>query len=432
MYKTMLAVSRKICFSLSTRIALSIGASLFSVACPAQQQPALSWAQIHDLFLRSNLVLQAQEQSIASSRAAETTAGLRPNPTFQNDTTSATIGIYQEFEIGGKRQSRMRSARLATQIAQTDAADTRRTLMLSLRQAFVSALQARSDLQLAHESLENYQKTVEINRQMFQQGEISRADFLRIELQILQFQTDLDDATLELKTAKAALRGMLGKAALPEEFDLAGELKADPFDKDLAELKMLALQNRPDLKSAQTGRDKAAADLRLAQANRWPDPTIGASYLHTGGELPGPHWFQPFYPKGSSSNAMGVGIASIPIPIFNRNQGEVARARSEQLRAGLLADSAEVQVIQDVESAYANFISARERLRMYEGTYLGYAKESLDIEEFSFHKGGASILDFLDAQRTYRATQLAYRQQLATYLNALAALQSAAGLELTQ
>jgi len=216
---------------------------------------------------------------------------------------------------------------------------------------------------------------------MFQQGEISRADFLRIELQTLQFQTDLDDATLELNTAKAALRGMLGKAALPGDFDLAGELKADPFDKDLAELKMLALQNRPDLKSAQIGRDKAAADLRLAQANRWPDPTIGASYLHTGSEVPGPHWFQPFYPKGSSSNAMGVGIASIPIPIFNRNQGEVARAQSEQLRAGLLADSAEIQVVQDVESAYANFVSARERLRMYEDTYLGTGDSSVRLAE---------------------------------------------------
>ena len=104
---------------------------------------------------------------------------MRPNPTFQNDTTSATIGVYQEFEIGGKRQARIQSAQLATRISQTDAEDTRRTLMLSLRQAFVAALQAKSDLQLARESLANYQKTVDINRQMFQEGEISRADFLR-------------------------------------------------------------------------------------------------------------------------------------------------------------------------------------------------------------------------------------------------------------
>jgi cobalt-zinc-cadmium efflux system outer membrane protein len=208
-------------------------------------------------------------------------------------------------------------------------------------------------------------------------------------------------------------------------------LKAPPFDKDLAELKKLALQNRPDLKSAETGREKAAADLRLALANRWPDPTIGTSFLHTGNEFPGPSWFEPFYPRGAASNAMGIGVASIPLPIFNRNQGEIARAKSEQIRAGLLAEAATNQAIEDVESAYANFVSARDRLQMYEHTYLGEAKESLDIEDFSFHQGGASVLDYLDAQRTYRATQLAYRQQLAAYLDALAQLQSAAGIDVT-
>jgi outer membrane protein, heavy metal efflux system len=401
------------------------------MATPAQQQPVYTWEQIHALFLRSNPTLRAQEQGVVSNRAAEITAGLRPNPTLQNDTTSATVGIYQEFEIGGKRAARIGSAKVATQISESDSEDARRTLTLSLRQAFVSALQARSDLEFARDNLANYQKTVDIDNDMFQHGEISRADFLRIQLQMLQFQTDLDDATLEMKTAKATLRGLLGAANLPQDFEVEGELKAAPFDKDLAELEQLAIENRPDLKSAERGRVKAAADLRLAKANAWPDPTIGISYLHTGNEIPGADWFQPFYPKGSSSNAMGLGVASIPIPIFNRNQGEIARAESEQFRSDFLVSAARTQVIQDVESAYAQFTSARDRLHMYEQTYLGFAKESLDIEEFSFHKGGASILDFLDAQRTYRATQLAYRQELAEYLNALAQLQTAAGMDLT-
>jgi cobalt-zinc-cadmium efflux system outer membrane protein len=412
------------------RVVVLAGCVGAALAAPAQQ-PTYTWEQIHDLFVRSNPTLRAFEQSVVSNRAAEITAGLRPNPTFQNDTTSATFGIYQEFEIGGKRSARLGSAKLATQISQTDSADTHRTLTLNLRQAFVSALQAKSDLEFAQEALTNYQKTVDIDKEMFQHGEISRADFLRIELQMMQFQTDLDDAKLEMKTAKAALRGLLGAVSLPQEFEVEGDLKATAFDKDLPELEKLAIENRPDLKSAQTGQAKAAADLKLAKANAWPDPTIGVSYLHTGNEIPGPDWFQPFYPKGSSSNAMGLGIASIPIPIFNRNQGEVARAQSEQVRAQLLTDAARAQVVQDVELAYAAFTSARDRLQMYEGTYLGFAKESLDIEEFSFHKGGASILDFLDAQRTYRTTQLAYRQQLASYLNALAQLQAAAGVDVT-
>jgi cobalt-zinc-cadmium efflux system outer membrane protein len=410
--------------------ALLAGIVLGAIACPAQQ-PTFNWEQIHDLFLRSNPTIRAQEQSIVSNRAAEVTASLRPNPTLQNDTTSATIGIYQEFETGGKRAARMRSAGLATQISQTDAADVRRTLTLNLRLAFISALQAKSDLQFAHDNLTNYQRTVDLNKELLQLGEIARADFLRIELQMLQFQTDLDDATLELKTAKATLRGLLGPGSVPDEFDIRGDLKAAPFDKDLPDLEKLALQSRPDLQSAESARVKAAADVRLAQANRWPDPTIGASYLHTGNQIGGPDWFQPFYPKGTSSNAMGFGIASIPIPIFNRNQGEISRTRSEQLRANFLADAAKTQVIQDVESAYASFVSSRERVHLYEETYLSEASESLQIEDFSFHNGGASILDFLDAERTYRATQLAYRQQLAAYLDSLAQLQVAAGIDVT-
>ena len=396
-----------------------------------EQQTVYTWEQIDDLFLRLNPTLRAQAQSVVSNRAAEVTASLRPNPTLQNDTTSASVGIYQEFEIGGKRSARIKSAELATQISQRDAEDTRRVLTLNLRQAFVAALQAKSDLQFARDNLSNYQRTVDINTEMLKQGAISRADFLKIQLEMLQFQTDLDDATLELKTAKASLRGMLGSGNVPDDFDVQGELKAVPFEKDLPELKKLALQNRPDLKSAEAGRLKAEADIKLAQAYRWPDPTIGVSYLHTGNEIGGPDWFQPFYPKGSSSNAMGIGIASIPIPIFNRNQGEVDRARSEQLRSEFLSEAARNQVMQDVELAYASFVSSRERVRLYEQTYLSYAQESLEIEDFAFHKGGASILDFLDAERTYRATQLAYRQQLATYLNNRAQLQAAAGMDVT-
>ena len=417
-------------FTVAGKVAAFSAVAFFAGTCGAQQLPAYTWDKIQALFLQSNPTLRAQEQSVVSNRAAQTTAAARPNPTLQNDTTSATIGIYQEFEIGGKRSARIRSAQLATQISQTDTADMRRTLTLDLRQAFVAALQAKSDLQFARENLTNYQRTVDLNREMLKQGEIARSDFLRIQLQMLQFETDLDDATLELKTAKATLRGLLGAANLPDEFDVEGELKAQPFDKTLAELQKLALQNRPDLKSAETGRQKAAADVRLAQANRWPDPTIGTSFLHTGNEMPGPQWFEPFYPKGSTSNAMGVGFASISLPIFNRNQGEIARTKSEVIRAEFLAQAARDRVIQDVESDYAEFVSARDRLRFYEDTYLDAAKESLNIEDFSFHQGGASVLDFLDAQRTYRATQLAYHQELAAYLNALAQLQSAAGLDL--
>ena len=394
------------------------------------QQPSFTWEQLRDKFLSANPALRAQAQDIESTRANEVTASLRPNPTFQNDTTSATIGIYQQFEIAGKRSARIESARLATAISRTDFEDTRRTLVFNLRQAFVSALLAKSNIDFALENLANYQKVVDLNRLRLQQGDMSRADFLKVELQTLQFQTDADDAALALKTAKATLRTLVGPSNLPQDFDITGDLRAVPLEKGLAELQQLAIANRPDLKSAETGRDKAAADLRLSKAMRWPDPTIGTSFLHTGNEIGGPNWFQPFYPKGNVSNAMGVGVASIAIPLFNRNQGEVARAKSEQLRADFLTQAARNQVLQDVETAYASFESSRVRVRLYEATYLSRAKESLDIQDYSFHHGAASILDFLDAERTYRAIQLAYRQQLAAYLTNLGQLEAAVGAPL--
>jgi cobalt-zinc-cadmium efflux system outer membrane protein len=410
-------------------VSVLVAAGFSSSAWPQQQ--SFTWEQIRDQFLRTNPTLHAQAQSVESSRAGEITAGLRPNPQFQNDTTSATIGIYQEFEIGGKRSARLQSARLATSISQTDLGDTRRTLVFNLRQAFIAALQAQSDLDFARDNLSDYGKVVELNRLMLEQGGISRADFLKINLQMLQFQTDLEDATLALKTSKSALRALVGPSNLPQVFDIQGNLQAIPMEKKLSDLQQLALSNRPDLKSAETARDKAVADVRLSKANRWPDPTIGTSFLHTGNEIGGPSWFEPFYPKGPTTNAMGMGLASISLPIFNRNQGEIARAKSEQLRADFLAQAARNQVLQDVETSYAAFESSRERVRLYEQTYLSRAKESLDIEEFSFQNGAASILDFLDAERTYRATQLAYRQQLATYLTNLAQLEAAVGVSVT-
>jgi outer membrane protein, heavy metal efflux system len=415
------------------------GRSLFLVLaisvwfCPAvcAQQPSFTWEQLRDKFLNTNPTLRAQEQSIASSRASEITSALRPNPQFQNDTSGATLGIYQEFEVAGKRPARIAGARLATAISRTDFENIRRTLVFGLRQAFVLSLLANSNLEFARENLTNYQKVVELNRLRLQQGEISRADFLKVELQTLQFETDVDDAVLASKTAKASLRAMVGPSNLPQDFDVVGDLRAIPLEKSLPELEQLALSNRPDLKSAEIGIEKAVADLRLAKANRWPDPTLGMSFLHTGNEISGARWFEPFYPKGAVSNAMGLGVASVAIPIFNRNQGEVARTDSERLRADFIAQAARNQVVQDVETAYASFESSRERVRLYEQTYLSRAKESLDIQDFSFRHGSTSILDFLDAERTYRATQLGYRQQLAAYLANFAQLEAAVGAALS-
>jgi cobalt-zinc-cadmium efflux system outer membrane protein len=386
----------------------------------------LTLAEALALAEQQNPSLKAQAQAIESSRAAEVTAGLRPNPTFQNDTSSATVGVYQEVEIGGKRRARLESARIATSISQADLADAHRTLVYGVRQAFVGALLAKANAQLARENLASFGRVVDLNRLRLEKGALSGADFQKIELQMLQFQTDLEDASLALETARATLRALLGGSLVPQDFDVDGELAATPVEMTLSELERLALADRPDLRSAEAGVQKAAADARLARANGYPDPTIGTSLLHTGNEIGGPSWFEPFFPKGETSNAMGLGI-SFPLPVFNRNQGEIARARSEQSRAEFLAEAARNQVIQDVDSAYAAFQSSRERVRWYQQTYLSRAKESRDSAEFAYEKGATSALDLLDAERTYRATELAYRRELAAHETNLALLDAAVG-----
>jgi cobalt-zinc-cadmium efflux system outer membrane protein len=423
--------SLPLCLRAGRSLALAaILSSGVAAVAGAESIPPLTLARALALAEQRNPALLAQAQSIESSHAGEVTAGLRPNPTLQNDTTSSTIGIYQELELGGKRRARLESARLATTISRTEFADARRTLALNVRQSFVAALLARADVELARENLSSFQKVIDLNRIRLDKGALSGADFLKIELQMLQFQADLEDATLALQTAKATLRGLLGSGTLPQEFDVEGELQTIPFEHDLSELQHLALANRPDLKSSETAREKSAADVRLARANGYPDPTIGVSLLHTGHEAGGPGWFQPFYPKAATSNAMGMGV-SLPLPLFNRNQGEIARTRSEQRRADLLAQAVRNQVLQDVESAYASVRSSRARVRLYEETYLPRVRESREIAEFSFQRGATSVLEFLDTERTFRGTQLAYRRELATYLTNLAQLEAAVGTAVT-
>jgi cobalt-zinc-cadmium efflux system outer membrane protein len=411
------------------RRALIAGLLLLAAASQIRSEEAIRSLTLEEalaLAEQRNPTLLAQAQAIQSAKATEVTAGLRPNPNLQNDTTSSTAGIYQEIEVGGKRGARLDSARLATSVSTTDYADTRRTVVLGVRQAFIAALLARANVVLARENLASFQRVVDLNRLRLEKGALSGSDFLKIELQTLQYQSDLEDATLALKTARASLRSLLGGAGLAGDFEVKGDLAAVPFDKSLAELEQLALARRPDLKSAETGIGKSDADVRLAEANRYPDPTVGVSYLHTGNEIGGPAWFQPFFPKGQATNSMGLGV-SFPVPLFNRNQGEIARTRSERQRADFLAQAVLAQVIQDVETAYAAFESSRERVRLYEGAYLSRAKESRDIAEFAFQKGAISLLDLLDAERTYRATQLAYRQSLAGYMTSLAQLEAAVG-----
>ena len=390
---------------------------------------SLTLEQALELAWRGNPGLRAQAAAVESARAGDITAALRPNPTFTNGTVDLTGGIGWTFERGGKRRRRIDSARLATAGAERDLEDARRTLISTVRSNFTAALLAHGNLQAAEENLKNFQQVGDLNRIRFDKGEISGGDFLKIELQKLQFQTDVQDADLAYRTARANLRQALFAPELAQDFEVLGELHTAPLRRTLADLERQALAARPDLLSAETAVAKAEADVKLAEANAKVDVTASLGWIHTGQSLVADQHVQPFFSAGQTANALGTGI-TFPLPLFNRNQGEIARTRSEVVRARAAADTARAQVIADVETAFAALHTSQERVDLYERVYLDDSHRSREIAEYAYRKGATSILDLLDAERTDRATRLAYRQALADYVTRLGQLEAAAGGEL--
>jgi len=389
----------------------------------------LTAEQAVELALERNPTLRAQSLSIVSGKANEVTAGLRPNPVFSNEAQDYTAAVTQLFERGDKRQRRIDSAKLSTDIATSDFTDVRRGLVFSVRKTFMDALLAKSNLELAQDNLKNFHEVEAINRIRFEKGDISGADLLKIELQKLQFQNDVADATLALKTARTTLRTLLNTQELIEDFKVEGELRFREFDVSLADLKGLALRNRPDLRSAETLKKKTDADIHLAIANSYTDVSLILGYHHTEPGLP--NWFAPGVSKGSTENSVGFGF-SFPLRIFDRNQGEIARNRAEAIRASAIAEAVRNQIDSDVEIGYSTFRTSLERVRLYEEVYLNRAKESREIAQLAYRRGATSILDLLEAERTYRGVQLAYRQALANYLTNLYQLSAAAGIDVTK
>jgi cobalt-zinc-cadmium efflux system outer membrane protein len=394
-------------------------------------QKAMSWDEVRDLFRKNNPSLIAGRIGVQEFQASEITAGLRPNPTFStvNDqfrvfspgrldawnSAQWTQTVTQLLERRNKRGLRVESAKLVTSMATTDVADFERQMIFGLRAAFVQILQARAVLELATDNLNYYQRVLDVNRQRLQAGDIARVDLTRLELQRAQFQSDLENARVSLRTAKIQLMSMANIRQPLDSFDVAGEFDFKESGLNLEELHRTALELRPDLKSSLTAIDKAKTDNRLAWANGSTDPTIGLEYQRT-----------PADPTGN--NTMGFNI-SIPLRIFDRNQGEKARtaleiSRAERVREGIL-----LGIYRDVDSAFEALESVRILLRSYRDQYLKQAVEARDSVSFAYSNGGASLLDFLDAQKSYRDIQLNYRNLIGSYLASAAQLNLAVGRE---
>jgi len=399
---------------------------------PAQK--TYSWQELRDKFVTTNPTLQAARIGIDESRSQEITAYLRPNPDFTESTDGTQLSRYQgvwrpfsgtQFvsqvsylhEREHKRELRLESAQKGTAITASQYADQERSLLFNLRSAFVQTLEQKAILDVTRESLNYYNRLLAVSSDRLKAGDIARVDFKRLELQRVQFETDVQTALVNLRTAKIQLLMLLNDRTPVEQFDIAGTFDFAEQIPPLEDLRATALQIRPDLRAAVQSVDKAQTDHLLAMANGSTDPTFSGWWTHN------PSFNNPF-----DNNTIGASV-NIPLRVFDRNQGEKARTQQDITRNQKARDAAVAQVFSDVDTAFATLESNLTLLRPYKSTYLQDAVDVRETVSFAYTRGGASLLDFLQAQQDYRSTQLNYLNLVGAFQTAAAQLNLAVGRE---
>jgi outer membrane protein, heavy metal efflux system len=395
----------------------------------AQAQAALTWEQVKQQFISANPTLMAGQINIDEQKAEEITAYLRPNPNFTISTDQIqpipSGGPYRPFtyafpsvvfdylhERQHKRELRLQSQKDATAIAVSQQADQERNLLFNLRAAFVQTLQGKAQLALSIENRDYFDKEYVISQQRYQAGDMAQMDLQRIHLQRVQYEQDYETSLVNLRTAKITMLMLLNARTPIDRFDVTGRFDFDDSLSPLEQFHDIALADRPDLRAAMQAVDKAETDHKLAVANGSTDPTFSVDF---GRNPPITVYF-------------GVGI-NIPLRIFDRNQGEKLRTEIDIRHAERLKDATQAQVFSDVDSAYFTLLSVLAQLKPYKSTYLQEAADVRDKVSFAYQRGGAALVDFLDAQRDYRAVQQGYVVLVGSYLTAAGQINMAVGRE---
>ena len=424
------------------RAAVVMGAMLVSaLASPAFGQgpgpTRITLDEAIQMALQHNHNVLAMMTTIQQAQAEETTANLRPNPSlfadweylplgspakqnpplyggqttndYLRNNTEGDIGLSYLLERGKKRQHRLQAAKDITAQTRSLVADNIRGLTFNVAALFVNVQLAASTIELAEKDLKSFQQTVDLGELRFNKGAISEDDYLKIKLQLLQFESDYQQAELAKIQALSDLRQLLGYESVSADYDVEGPFDYQPLKGNLEDFQLKALQNRPDLRAAQQGVSAARSQYELQRAIGKQDVTVQGNYSHVNG-----------------INAATF-YGSIPLPIFNRNQGEIARTRFAITQAQEQEKATNGQALTDVRDAYEGLRTSDKVVQLYRSGYLDVAQKDRDISEYAYQHGAVSLLDFLDAERSYRATQLAYRQALASYLLALEQLKQAVG-----
>jgi len=410
--------------------------TLFAAAfCSAQE--SLTWDQAKAKFESANPSLKADALNVDEMRAEEVTAYLRPNPQFTASTDATQIvphdGVWQPLkgtdfvsslsylhERNRKRELRLESAKEGAGIAESQHEDLKRTLEFTLRTAFVNTLQAKAVLELAKADLDYYDRIIQISRDRFKAGDIAQIDLDRIELLRVQYETEIQTAIVDLRTAKIQLLQLLDDRTSVDQFDVTGAFDFSDSLRPLDDFRQIALDARPDLRAALETIQQSETNHKLAISNGSTDPTFSGWYTY----------------NSSNNNANGIqtlgASVSIPLRVFDRNQGEKQRTQIDISRSQQASEAARAQVFSDVDSAYVQVESSIALLKPYKTEYREQATRVRDTITYSYQHGGASLMDFLNAQSEYRSVQLAYLQLIGSYLTAAGQLNLAVGREVIQ
>jgi outer membrane protein, heavy metal efflux system len=403
----------------------------------ASAQQGLTWDQVKAKFEAANPELKADALSIDEMKAEEITAYLRPNPQFTAATDGTQIAPDQGHwtplkgtqyqgnvsylhERDHKRELRLKAAQEGTQITASEHQDLDRNLLFTLRSAFVQTLQAKTVLEMAKEDLAYYDHIIQISRDRYNAGDIAQIDFDRIELLRVQYESEIQSAIVDLRTAKIQLLQLLDERTPVEQFDVSGPFDFSEHLEPLDSFRQIALDTRPDLRAALQSLQQADTNHKLAEANGSTDPTFSGWYT-----------WNPSFNNPYDQQTLGLSV-QIPLRIFDKNQGEKKRTEIDIGRNQQLTDESRAQVFSDVDTAYAQVESNIALLKPYKAKYNEEAKRVRDTVTYSYEHGGASLMDFLNAQSDYRIVQLAYTQLIGTYLTAAGQLNQAVGREVIQ
>jgi cobalt-zinc-cadmium efflux system outer membrane protein len=409
-----------------------LGVALLASHAGAQQ--SLTWDEVKAKFEAENPVLKADAASVEEMKAEEITAFLRPNPQFTgtvdgtqiapHDGTWAPLrGTFEQpnfsylHEREHKRELRLESAKEGTAITESQHVDLERNLIFGLRSAFVQTLQAKAVLKLAQADLEYYDKIIDISRARFDAGDLAKIDLARIELQRVQYESEIETAIVNLRTQKIQLLLLLDDRTPVDQFDVTGVFDLGPDLQPLADYHQLAIDNRPDLRAAIETIEQSQTNHKLAISNGSTDPTFGAWYTYNSSNN---------NPNGIQTLGLSV---NIPLRIFDKNQGEKQRTLIDIDRSQQAAEAAKAQVFSDVDDAYELVRSNIALIKPYKTQYLDQSVYVRDTVTFAYQHGGASLMDFLNAQSDYRVVQLAYLQLVGAYMTAVGQMNLAVGHE---